>query len=155
MKTLYDHDQTAWAILGVLAAILTIFPVTYFAIGEQTESLPILGGSIAILFLIGLLFYKGSTRVTIENVQFSFGPGLISKTIKLSEIESLKPVRNSFWNGFGIRFTGRSWLYNVSGYEAVEFSLSTGKTIRFGTDEPDRLIAAVRRALSKNKETRA
>ena len=37
------------------------------------------------------------------------------------------------------RHTPHGWLYNVSGWEAVEITLPSGKRFRLGTDEPRRL----------------
>ena len=39
-------------------------------------------------------------------------------------------------------------LYNVSGFDAVEIKLRTGKKFRIGTDVPQELDAAIRQALS-------
>ena len=43
--------------------------------------------------------------------------------------------------------TPHGWLYNVSGYEAVEIALASGKRLRLGTDEPHRLAQALRAAM--------
>ena len=36
------------------------------------------------------------------------------------------------------------WLFNVSGLQAVEIFLRSGKKYRIGTDEPERLVEAIR-----------
>ena len=38
------------------------------------------------------------------------------------------------------------WLYNVSGFDAVELELASGKLCRIGTDEPGRLLHAIEQA---------
>jgi len=38
--------------------------------------------------------------------------------------------------GWGIRWTGSGWLFNVSGLDAVELSLKSGRRFRIGTDDP-------------------
>jgi len=43
---------------------------------------------------------------------------------------------------------GRYWVYNVSGLEAVEVTLRSGKRFRIGTDEPEALLTALQRARS-------
>ena len=43
----------------------------------------------------------------------------------------------------GIRWWGHGWLYNVSGFKAVEIELASGKRLRIGTDEPERLAQAI------------
>ena len=155
MKTLYDHDQMGWVILGFSVLPLLAIPMIYMALPRQFGSSIILGSVFAVLMLTNLMFYKGRIQLNEERVRFSFGPGLISKSIRLDEIDSMSSASLSIIDGYGIRVTRKGWLYNVSGSEAVEFRLKNGKYIRFGTDEPDRLIAAVGRALTNIKEAKA
>ncbi len=47
-----------------------------------------------------------------------------------------------FWYyGWGIRgwLWPKMWIYNVSGFDAVEIKLKNGKMYRIGTDEPKKL----------------
>ncbi len=39
-------------------------------------------------------------------------------------------------------------LYNVSGFDAVEIKLRTGKKFRIGTDVPQELEEAIRQAIN-------
>ena len=48
-------------------------------------------------------------------------------------------MRNSWIHGRGIHRTPRGGRYPVSGWEAVEIALASGKRLRLGTDEPRRL----------------
>ena len=41
------------------------------------------------------------------------------------------------------------WIYNVSGFDAVEIILKNGKIYRIGTDVPSELEAAIKQAISK------
>jgi hypothetical protein len=54
-------------------------------------------------------------------------------------VVSVEVIRTSFLNGWGIHYTQRGWLYNVSGYGAVAVTLRNGKRFCLGTDEPDAL----------------
>ena len=38
---------------------------------------------------------------------------------------------------------GKYWLWNVSGFRAVELVFKDGKRFRIGTDEPESLIRAI------------
>jgi hypothetical protein len=66
--------------------------------------------------------------------------------LSLSEIESVSPVRNRWWNGWGIRTAPGFRLYNVSGFDAVELRLKSGEVQRIGTDDPQGLAAALKAA---------
>ena len=153
MKTLYEQDQMGWVILGFGLPPLFIIPIIYAVVPKQPEMTLILGVTYLILIVVPILFYKARIDLNIERVRFSFGPGLISKSIPLSEIKSFKPTTLTVLDGYGIRMSRKGWLYNVSGSEAVAFELHSGKIVRFGTDEPSRLCAAVKRALGDIKET--
>jgi len=64
----------------------------------------------------------------------------------LSEIASVKTARNKWYYGWGIRYwhwPKPVWIYNVSGFDAVELALSNGQDYRIGTDEPQALEAAL------------
>jgi hypothetical protein len=40
--------------------------------------------------------------------------------------------------------TGNGWLYNVSGWEAVEVRFKNGKRFRLGSDEAKKLVEIIR-----------
>ncbi|MBA4311418.1 MAG: hypothetical protein C0417_02195 [Chlorobiaceae bacterium] len=137
----YRHTQFGTVIIFgvgiVIAAILVHFLVS--------GSIPPNEAGVAILLLL-TLFLFASLTVEINNgsVVCRFGPGLIRKEIKLSDITEVRPVTNSWLAGWGIRWIpGRYMLWNVSGFQAVELTLTNGKRFRIGTDEPDLLVHAI------------
>lgn len=131
MSHSYEHTQMGWMVLIPFTLIGVIFTFTFQL-------------SLIVLLLIPIvLFYSLKTVVDDEYFRFSFGIGLIRKKFLLSEIESAKEVKNSFIYGWGIHRTRHGWLYNVSGFKAVEITLESGKTFRIGTDEPEELISAL------------
>ena len=85
------------------------------------------------------LFYALTVEIDATHLSFRFGIGLIRKRVPLAEIVEAQPVRNTWMHGWGIHRTPHGWLYNVSGREAVEIALASGKRFRLGTDEPRRL----------------
>ena len=98
---------------------------------------------LALPALVLLLFHSLTVEVTDKTVHVYFGAGLASFDFALRDIESVAAVRNSWYYGWGIRITPHGWLYNVSGRDAVELRLRSGKRVRIGTDEPHRLVAAI------------
>lgn len=78
-----------------------------------------------------------------NEVRWHFGPGLWTYRIPRADIDSARPVRNSWLNGFGIRMRPGFRLYNVSGLDAVELRLKTGDIRRIGTDDPNGLATAL------------
>jgi hypothetical protein len=136
---MYKHTQIGWVILTMTALIILV--VGYGAVKSPTPFPAVTG-----IILLIVLFLFGSLTVVGENdkLTFYFGLGVVRKRIRYDEINSVEKVRNSWYCGWGIRWYGRGWLYNVSGLDAIEFVLTNGKQLRIGTDEPDRLLMFLR-----------
>ena len=102
-----------------------------------------------LLLLVGCIILFASLTVEIQNntLRWYFGPGFWRKQISLNEIQDCGVVRNSWYYGWGIRLTPHGWLYNVSGLSAVQIRLKNGKQVRIGTDTPNELYQAMKKAL--------
>lgn len=148
-RGIYEHTQRGMLIIGaVSAAILLTLTISMFA-----GFVWIVGMVVAILAFVLAICSTLTVSIGGENLRIRFGPvGLIRKTWELSDIVSVRTVTNPWYYGWGIRWTPHGLLYNVSGFQAVEVLLASGKAFRIGTDEPDTLKAAIERAMSpKNK----
>jgi len=105
---------------------------------------------VIVFILIGLLLTQFNSLTVIireDNLEVRFGPGLIKKKFELQDIKSCRAVRNSWYNGWGIRMIPHGWLYNVSGFGAVEIELTNGRRYRIGTDVPKELENAIQQAI--------
>jgi hypothetical protein len=94
------------------------------------------------------LFIFHSLTVTVDEnlVRLKFGSGIIKARFQLAEITGAKPVRNHWYDGWGLRILNGGYMYNVSGLEAVEISLNSGAVHRIGSDEPNALVHAINNA---------
>lgn len=81
-----------------------------------------------------------------ERVTVGFGGGLARRRFDLRTIDTASITRTSWLAGWGMRLTPSGWLYNVSGRDAVQLRLSTGRRFTIGTDEPEALLAAIEAA---------
>lgn len=96
------------------------------------------------LLALGLLTYATLTvDVDSEEVRARFGIGLIRKSIALADIARCDVVRTPSWWGWGIHWTPSGWLYNVSGRAAVRLEMTTERPVMIGSDEAERLKAAI------------
>jgi hypothetical protein len=139
----YEHRQIGYAsIVGIVPGILVVLAVIAFAAGDPA-ALWIAGIVALILACCLVLFSTLSVSVSDDEVRVWFGPGLVQKRFRAGEIRAVHTVRNRWWYGWGIRLTPYGWMYNVSGVDAVEIELASGKRFRIGTDEPKRLAAAI------------
>ncbi|HUW58729.1 MAG TPA: hypothetical protein VMZ92_18980 [Planctomycetota bacterium] len=141
----YRHTQIGTVMIMSLAAavILLVVIARQYDDAPMVVVLPIGGLLLVVLVLFGTL----TVVVRTDEVEVRFGPGLIRKRWALREFVSVKRVRNRWWYGFGIRWIGTGWLYNVSGLDAVELVRRNGRAVRIGTDEPDALETALREAM--------
>lgn len=137
---LYKHTQIGY-VTGGVGAIATA--ITYIA-NETLDwyDIAMVGG----LGALTVLFSTLTVIVDEEELRFYFGPGFWTRHIPLDDIRRVEIVRNSALYGWGIRYTFHGWLYNVSGLRAVEIEVEGEGQIRVGTDEPEKLKAALEEA---------
>jgi hypothetical protein len=106
-----------------------------------------------ILFISLLFFYKMVIEIDSTNISFKMGIGIIGKSYNISEIESCKPVKDSFLNGWGIHKIRNGWFYNVSGFNAIELTFkNTGKRIWIGTNKPDEITEMINGLINKTQD---
>jgi len=100
---------------------------------------------VAAVVMMVSAFAFSSLTITVRDGQLSwwFGPGIVKKTVPLATITSAEPTTTSIINGWGIHPTGRGWLYNVAGRQAVLITQQDGKRFLLGTDEPDSLAQVI------------
>jgi hypothetical protein len=144
----YEHTQRSVPILllfclaGVVGALMALLL-------PGTRALPlgprlVIAASALAMFGSGVVFSSLTTRIADGRLAWHFGPGLMQKAVPLAEVASAVPARTTWVDGWGIHLTGRGWLYNVAGRQAVLVTMVDGKRFMLGTDEPDALAQAIR-----------
>jgi hypothetical protein len=140
---IYQHTQRSplWLIVAVPFGIIVAVVLITAEADPVVDSVAVLG----LVLLIAIMAHFSWLRITVDpgRARAAFGAGWPAKTVDLSTVTAVRVVRNRWWYGFGIRVVPNGWLWNVWGLDAVEFVLETGRVVRFGTDEPDQLLAAV------------
>jgi hypothetical protein len=136
MKT-YQHIQKAKYLLVSVGAVGAVFAI----LGATMH--PAFFVALPILLLIGWLFHSLSIEVADAKLRWWFGPGLIRKQAPRAEIASVKVVRTSLLEGWGIHYSRFGWLYNASGLDAIAITLKNGEHFVLGTDEPHKLAEAL------------
>ncbi|MDD4983897.1 MAG: hypothetical protein PHH82_03615 [Candidatus ainarchaeum sp.] len=146
----YKHTQIGYLMLIVTLAVLVLFVWTYITASAEPPSY-YSGTNFAFTAIMVLILFIlasfASLQVIIDEkyLRIKFGYGIFRKKFLLNEIKSAKTVKNHWCYGWGIRrwFWPKMWIYNVSGFDAVEIKLKNGKTYRIGTDEPKKLEEAI------------
>ncbi len=142
----YEHTQVGYLIISVMAAAMVLIGVVLANAGINWITI----GVLVVIAVALVLFSSLTVVIWEEELEARFGPGPIRKRFKLNEIESCQVVKNHWYYGWGIRLTPHGVLYNVSGFDAVEIKLRTGKKFRIGTDVPQKLEEAIRQAINSH-----
>jgi hypothetical protein len=72
----------------------------------------------------------------------------------MNQITSARTVTTHWIYGWGIRWIPGGWLWNVTGLDGVELALVNGRRFRIGTDEPERLAAAIQGMIRNGSRSR-
>ena len=129
---------------GVLAVVMLVLGQKEAAIGLGVVTVM----AAVILGIVYALFHSLTVRVSRSDIALSFGVGLIRKQFPIGDISGVSMVQNRWYNGFGIRKIRGGWLYNVSGFDAIEIQLKNERKYRIGTNQPKELLAAVESAIT-------
>ena len=152
---LYKHTQIGYLMLVVLLAVLVLFVWAHITARAEPPSYNsgsnfLITAVMALILLILASFATLSVSIDEKFLRVKFGYGIFRKKFLLSEIASAKQAKNHWYYGWGIRLRlwPKMWIYNVSGFDAVEIIMRNGKIYRIGTDTPDELEAAIKRAVN-------
>lgn len=142
---MYQHKQYALFIFVVLGWIGGFIALAWNLIGADKPLMVFTG----ILALVAFFFHGLTIRVDRQTISWAFGPGVVGKTLQLSDIIEAKAVQNSYRHGIGLRITHDGWVYSVSGFSAVQLTLNDGTQYRLGTNDQQGLIAALEGKIAK------
>ena len=142
----YKHIQFSYLVLVVTLAVLLLFTWVYIMASTEPDSVDsgpnfVITSVMALILLILASFVTLQVIIDGEYLRIKFGFGIYQKKFQLNDIMSVQTVKNHWYYGWGIRIWlwPKMWIYNVSGFDAVEIKLKNGKTYRIGTDEPEKL----------------
>lgn len=140
----YEHTQVGYLIIVAMAAAMVLIGIILATAGTNWIAIVVL-----VVLAIALVSFPSLTVVIgEEELVVQFGSGLIRKRFKLNEIQSCQAVKIPWYRGWGIRLTPNGMLFRVSGLQAVEINLRTGKRYLIGTDVPQELEEAIRQAIN-------
>lgn len=141
----YKHTQPGYLVFSIIFFFLILFTFIQIKTKLYLEFLPI-----TILFVFFIISFSTLTvKIDRTNLQIKFGYGIFKKKFPLKEITSAKTVQNRWYYGWGIRvwFWPYMWIYNISGFDAVEIKMKNNKIYRIGTDEPKKLKQAILKSI--------
>jgi uncharacterized membrane protein YgdD (TMEM256/DUF423 family) len=142
----YKRTEMSYALLAGLAMAL----VALLASGLQQESrgyrletnVPFLIGCL-LLSLCAALLGTLTTNVDQEWLRLRLGPGCFRTSLRVAEITSCRIARNRWRSIWSLRSAPRVLLCGLYGLHALEITLSDGRTLLLGTNQPVRLLHAI------------
>jgi len=139
MSIYYKHVQFGTLTVSLLVAAIVLHALLGFIVEWHTVTI----GVLLTLLVCVALFYSLTVEISNDHLGIHFGVGIVKKRFEIKEIEKAYPVRNRWYYGWGIRLIPHGWLYNVSGLDAIEIVMSSGKRYRIGTNQPNELAQVV------------
>jgi hypothetical protein len=132
--------------------LFTWFYITASAEPPSVDSGPNFAISVIMALILSILASFATLTVSIDDnyLGIKFGYGIFAKKFALSQIASVRAVKNRWYYGWGIRLWlwPKMWIYNVSGFDAVEITMKHGQVYRIGTDVPEELETAIKQSIN-------
>jgi hypothetical protein len=144
MPHVYRHTQIGYVMIGGLG----LGSLLVFVVPHVPALHVIMLANSALLLLCLALFPTLTAIVEQGTLSCYFGVGVIHRSIAIADIESVSVVRNEGITGWGLRKLPDGWLWNVSGFRAVELRFRDGRRFRIGSDEPEALCAALQQQMA-------
>ena len=141
----YEHHQ--WALFPVVVVVAVIVAAVAYA-GPGAAPIQALF-FVLLIVLVLAAFARLTTRVDDSGVRWAYTLGIPCGSLLFNEIERVEPVRTNIFEGWGIHWTPwHGWLWNVSGFDAVQFFLRDGRRLAVGTDDSAAFIEAINARLA-------
>jgi hypothetical protein len=139
----YEHTQKSLLLHWIMVPLLIVGLGGVFLARPKLWAWLLIVVYFVALSWVMVTFSMLTVLVDAEQIRLYFGRGWPRKTIFRADIVSVRPVRNEWWHGFGIRWIRGGALWNVWGLDAAELHLRSGRVFRVGTDDVDALVAAL------------
>jgi hypothetical protein len=94
-------------------------------------------GSAGLLLLMASTFRELTVRDEGDELLVQFGPlPVFRRRVPYADIERVERSRSTLVDGWGIHWSRGGWIWNLWGFDCVDVSLSGGRLLRVGTDDP-------------------
>lgn len=145
----YKHTQIWYLTISLLTTTVIFLILLVIKANFQIQIATII--MVIIVIIIIASFTHLTVKVTDEKLKLKFGCWIFKKSFNISEISSVKQVKNHWYYWWGIRvwFWPYMWIYNISGFDAVEIIMDNWRIYRIWTDENEKLEKAISEKLKK------
>lgn len=141
-----------WAILiAPIVMVISQFAIAFTDREEfKTEDIIALS-SLIVVFTVLIIWFKRmvlETVISAEGINIHYKGLFTKKQFPKSEILKAEIVTyDPLWHygGWGLRYSSkRGWCYNVAGDKGLKLTLSNGKTVMIGTQQPEEIDSVLK-----------
>ena len=143
MQASYRHRQTSRPMVISFIALTVLLSLPFIFVVLHPVLLAVIAPVFAFAALVHWLFYSMTVEVSGQELRWHFGPGVWRKRIALTDIARVERIRLPWWYGIGIKYTPPAWTYLVAPGQGIEVETTSGKTVRIGSDDAERLMGAL------------
>ena len=131
----YHHVQYAMWLIGFV--VLIALGLIHAAGAAMLIPFVIIGPIVAEFSVL-------TTSVRDDTIRWFFGLGFPGGSMSVFDCERAEIVRTSLLEGWGIHLTPwHGWLWNASGFQAVELFRKGRTSVTLGTNDPQGLLVAI------------
>lgn len=146
MNKSYEHTQIGYLTITAIGVVLIY--LIYLMIASEFNWVTLI-----VTLILGIaLFLFATLKVTIDDdwLEIRLGIGMIRRKIPLQDIQSVHVIQYPWYCGWGLRVSLRGeMIYSVSGLGAIKINTNNGVKVIIGTDTPEELSSALRKAIER------
>jgi hypothetical protein len=141
----YERTQQAYW-MWILLLIPALFILVAWTLDPRLAMALPVSVVLVPLLLAGAIFTRLTIAVDANTLRWHFGWGWPGGSIAMADIARAETTQTNLLEGWGIHWTiWHGWLWNVSGFQAVEIFKNGGGSITLGTQDPQGLAQAIQR----------
>ena len=141
----YSHRQSSFKAM-LIVPVAAVFLIGVLLVARQPPAplfIPV--AVIAIVAAIVATFSTLIIEVNDSGLTVGFLFGMMRRHIPFDDIVRAERATIPWWYGKGVQYGWKATSYLIRQGPAIELTLKSGRPLRIGTDDPDALLAALRR----------
>lgn len=146
------NQRWLWILLIVSIVLFLLGLIYGYSKGESPDVWGVVFGLVTMILVVVLfLRLRLETRVDQYAIQFRYPPFINQwRKIDRETIQSAHVEKYSPWTygGWGIRYSGNGWAYNVRGNTGIIIKKKNGRQLLIGTQQPLKAKEAVSNLLN-------
>lgn len=151
----YDHKQHG-RMHYLLYGVAVMMAIVGAAMRSQPDMMRLALVIAATLVVVNVTFHWLRVVGEANRLVVRFGPlPLMRRNIPYADILEVQPARSRVLDGWGIHWGPGGWIWNIWGFDCVALTMTRGRKLRIGTDEPEKLAEFLRSKIARGPDVPA